>query len=64
MALGIIHLVLSDATRQTEAVFYCGVEDAIVAIPPERVADFVAANICTSCLQAYRAQTQKVAMQG
>ena len=53
MPLGAIHLIVSEADRNHDAVFFCGIKDAIAAILPVRIPRFPKTEICAACLSAY-----------
>lgn len=53
MPLGPVHLVQQEQSGEQEATFYCGVRDAIAAIPPSTLSRFPPGVICPDCLRAY-----------
>lgn len=52
MPLGPVHLIRQEQVGEA-ASFYCGVPDAIAAIPPAKISLFPADVVCAECLRLY-----------
>ena len=58
MPLGSIHLISEYVETGSGAIYFCGIEDAIAALHPSRLADLPRDAVCPDCLKAYEQQTQ------
>ena len=53
MPLGVIHLIERETETGAGAIYYCGIDDAIAAINPARMAGFPREMLCPECLQIH-----------
>jgi hypothetical protein len=53
MPLGFIHLISEETSTGAGAFYFCGIESAIAAINPARLAGFPRDMLCPTCLGRY-----------